>query len=301
MRAFRSAVVLGLALLSSAASATSAQAAPDLPVLVDVRAAHHPGVDRLIFEFEGPLPEYAAAAWTNRVIHDPSGLPVPVQGNAYLSVVMYSVIAHETDPGFGSTYGPRQRAFDLPNIAHVVAAGDFEAVVSFGVGLMQRTRILRTARLRDPSRFVVDVSTRFERERVGVMFLDRDAILAGTPPFLRSVSRTVPRSRPRLGEADAALLRLWAGPTQEEKRDGLRFRASATTGFRGLHVNPRGVARLMLKGGCDGHGAELTVADQVMATLAQFGRIEWVKIYDRQGQTQQPLGQSDSIPDCLAS
>ncbi len=57
-----------------------------------------------------------------------------------------------------TTYGPRARAFALPNVAHVVNAGDFEAVVSFGVGLMRRTRILRTTQLRDPARFVVDVA-----------------------------------------------------------------------------------------------------------------------------------------------
>ena len=299
MRALHATAILTLVLLAGTAPAASAQPGPQLPVLVDVRAAHHPGFDRLVFEFEGRLPEFTAATWTNRVIHDPSGLPVPVQGNAYLSVVLSNVTAHGDGPDFESTYGARQRAFDLPNIAHVVAAGDFEAVVSFGVGLMARTRILRAARLRDPSRFVVDVSTRFDKERVPVTFIDRDAIDAGTPPLLQSVSRTVPRTRPRVGEAESALLRLWAGPTRQEKRGGLRFRPSATTGFRDLRVNDHDVARLTLKGRCDGHGASLTVADQVLATLDQFRAVDWVKIYDRAGQTQAPLGPSDSIPDCL--
>ena len=132
-------------------------------------------------------------------------------------------------------------------------------------------------------------------------FLDRDAIDAGTPPFLRAVARTVPRARPRLSEAESALSRLWAGTTQAEKRDGLRFRASGTTGFRDFGVNAQGVARLTLKGRCDGHGAALTVADQVAATLDPFRAVEWLKVYDRAGGTQEPLGQSDSIPDCLAA
>jgi hypothetical protein len=270
-------------------------------MLVDIRAAHHPGFDRLVFEFEGRLPEFTSAMWTDRIRHDGSGLPVPVQGNAYLAIVLYNVSAHEDGPGFGSTFGPRQRAFDLPNIAQVVAAGDFEAVASFGVGLMARTRILRTARLRAPSRFVIDVSTRFDKERVAVSFIDRAAIDAETPPFLRAVSRTVPRSRPRVEEADSALLRLWAGPTADEKRQGLRFRPSATTGFRALRVDDRGVARVTLKGRCNGHGSALTVADQVRATLDQFRAIDWVKLHDRAGHTQEPTGQRDSIPDCLAS
>jgi hypothetical protein len=166
---------------------------------------------------------------------------------------------------------------------------------------MERTRIVRTARLRQPSRFVVDVSTSFEKDRVPVTFLDRDAIEAGSPPSLASVSRTVPRVRPRVGEAESALLRLWAGPTAEEKQAGLRFRPSATTGFRDFRLDDRGVAGLTLKGRCDGHGATLTVADQVFATLEGFRAIDGVKLYDRSGHTQEPQGQGDSIPDCLAS
>jgi hypothetical protein len=300
MRRLPVAVVLTLSLVAGAAP-SAAQPGPQLPVLVEVRAAHHPGFDRLVFEFDGPLPESTTATWTNRVRHDGSGLPVAVQGNAFLSVVLFNVTAHEEGPGFESTFGPRQRAFDLPNIAQLVSAGDFEATVSFGVGLMARTRILRTARLREPSRFVIDVSTRFDRERVAVSFIDRAAIDAGTTPSIRSVSRTVPRSRPRVDEAESALLRLWAGPSQEEKRDGLRFRPSATTGFRDFRLNDAGVARLTLKGRCDGHGAALTVADQVMATLRQFRGVDAVKLFDRIGQTQEPTGASDSIPDCLAS
>ena len=301
MRRLPVAVVLTILLLEGAVSSAAAQPGPRMPVLVDIRAAHHPGFDRLVFEFEGHLPEFTSATWTNRVLHDGSGLPVAVHGNAFLSVVLYNVSAHEEGPDFESTFGPRQRAFDLPNITHLVAAGDFEAVVSFGVGLMARTRVLRTARLRDPSRFVIDVSTRFDKERVPVTFLDRDAIDAGTPPFLQAASRTVPRSRPRVGEAESALLRLWAGPTQVEKRAGSRFRPSATTGFRDFRLNDAGVARLTLKGRCNGHGSALTVADQVFGTLRGFRAIDSVKLYDRTGQTQEPTGQSDSIPDCLVS
>jgi hypothetical protein len=67
-----------------------------------------------------------------------------------------------------------------------------------------------------------------------------------------------------------------------------------------LEVNDRGVARLTLKGGCDGHGRAITVADQIMATLKSFEHIEWVKIFGPSGRTREPWGPSDSIPDCLA-
>ena len=79
-----------------------------------------------------------------------------------------------------------------------------------------------------------------------------------------------------------------------------RFRSSGTTGFRDLTVRD-GVARLTLRGGCDGAGQQVTVADEVMATLKPLRHVRWVKILDRRGQTRHPRGQLDSIPDCLAA
>jgi hypothetical protein len=182
-------------------------------------------------------------------------------------------------------------------VTHLVATGDFEAVVSFGVGVMKRTRILRRARLRQPARFVVDVSTAFRQARLPVTFLDQVGLMAGTPPFLAPVARTVPRG----ARAAAVLYRLWAGPTQAEKAAGLRFRSSGTSGYRGLDIDARRIARLTLKGPCEGGGEELTVADEVVATLKPLASVRWVKVLDRSGQTQHPRGQRDSIPECLAA
>jgi hypothetical protein len=275
----------------------AAGAPPPFPTLVEIRVGHHPGFDRIVFEFEGGLPERTTARWVERVTRDPSGLPLAVHGNAFVAVVLRGVTAHEDTPGAPTTYGPRQRAYDLPDIAHVAEAGDFEAVVSFGIGLMARTHILRRSRLTDPSRFVVDVSTRFDKRRVAVAFLDLEALGAGEPPYVRAVSRSVPSS----SRAASALHRLWAGPTEAEKADGLRFRSSGTRGFRGLRVNQRGIARLALRGRCMGGGEAITVADQVFATLRPFPRIDWIKLYDRSGQTQHPFGSRDSLPDCLTT
>ena len=296
MRSIAVLIVLFTAMAISTGPVSAAGAAPAGPTLVEIRAAHHPGFDRITFEFEGRLPEYTAASWTEQVTNDPSDLPVPVQGNAFLYVVMYHVNAHAAKPPFADTYGPATRAFDLPNIAHVVGAGDFEMVVSFGVGVMERTRILRTARLRDPARFVIDVATTFPKASVPVVFLDR-GMLEAAALDLQAVGRVVPADR----QVKSALRRLWAGPTPDERAAGLRFRSSGSSGFRDFEVNDRGVARLRLEGGCDGHGRAVTVADQVMATLKGFEHIEWVKILDPAGRTREPWGPTDSIPDCLAS
>jgi hypothetical protein len=295
MRARSVAVAIVLTLALSGQTAAPVVAGPAVPLLVSIRAAHHPGFDRIVFEFAGRLPERTTARWTDRVTQDPSDLPVDVQGNAFIRVVLSPVRAHHDVEPFQPTYGPSRRAYDLPNIAHLVAAGDFEAVVSFGVGLMKRTTILRTARLHDPSRFVIDVSTRFRRDRLAVHFADIPAWLGGTRPFVRPVTRSVPRSAP----ARSILARLFAGPMASEEADGLLFVASGATGFRDLRISDSGIARVRLAGGCDSHGSELTVADLIMPTLRQLPGVDWIKIYSPDGRTARPWGPRDSVPACL--
>lgn len=50
---------------------------------------------------------------------------------------------------------------------------------------------------------------------------------------------------------------------------------------------------------CSVHGSTFAVADEIVPTLKQFSSVRWVKIHDPQGRTEQPTGQSDSIPECL--
>jgi hypothetical protein len=43
----------------------------------------------------------------------------------------------------------------------------------------------------------------------------------------------------------------------------------------------------------------VTVAGEIMPTLRQFASVDYVKIYDPAGTTEQPIGRSDSVPACL--
>jgi hypothetical protein len=153
------AALLALAPLGPSTTATTPDVdEPEMPTLVEIRAAHHPGIDRVVFEFSGPLPEYLRAEWVDEVVQDGSGLPVEVAGGAFIAVTMYMVRAHEEEEPFEPTYGPPRRCLDLPNLVEIVNAGDFEAVVSFGLGLRERTSIIRTWQLEAPSRFVIDIA-----------------------------------------------------------------------------------------------------------------------------------------------
>ncbi len=301
MSSLRSSALLAAAMALSAvlvlpSAATSNLAAPATSTLVDIRAAHYPGYDRVVFEFEGPMPQRTRARWGTNLRLDPSGKPAHVQGGAFMRVVFHSAVAHDLDAPHGSTFGPGRRAFDLPNVAHVVLLGDDEGYLSFGIGLMKRTRILQTYRLTDPSRFVVHVATDFPKGTARVFFVDQAALVEGQPSYVVPVTRKVPRGR----RAEAALQRLYAGPTRSERRAGLRFLASGTTGFGDLDINDRGIARVSVRGPCNSEGAaEGTVASQVMPTLRSRPAVDWIKIYDRDGQTLQPWGSRDSIPACL--
>jgi hypothetical protein len=256
-----------------------------------IRAAHHPGFDRVVFGFDGPLPAQRSVRYVPHVVHDGSGEPVPVQGRAFLEVVLHGTIGH-TEDGSSTTYGAQERSFTTDNVIEVVNAGDFESVVSFGIGLASR-QPFRVFTLSDPSRLVVDIEKPDRLVWVRDYFIDEANFVAGTEPYLRHVLRRVPP--PAVGTG--ALERLFAGP-KAERADGLRFVSSGATGFTDLSIND-GVARVRLTGGCDSGGSTFTVANHITATLKQFPTVRWVKIYDPAGQTSSPGGHSDSIPLCL--
>jgi hypothetical protein len=297
MRRLRNLVSLATVLATAGAglgvSGTAAGAAPVVPTLTAIRAAHHPGFDRLVFRFAGPLPERTTARWVDRVVGDASGRRVRVAGSAFLALRMIGATGH--DEGGDSTYGPRRRAYRLPNVATVVNSGDFEATLSFGVGLVKRTSVLRTMRLTSPSRYVVDVRTNFPRTTADAVLLDRDRFDAGTPPYRRAVTRSVPVP----GVARGALHRMYAGPTATEQANGLRLVRSGSTGFRNLRIDDARVARVRLTGGCSSGGSTFTVANLIRPTLTQFPSVRWVKIFSPSGHTQSPTGPSHSIPACL--
>lgn len=307
MRSLRPAILTSMALAVALTTGMPAagRATTEMPVLVDVRATHQRDVDRIVFELQGGLPDAVGVDWVDQVTQDGSGRRVAVQGNAFLQVSLQGVLGHELDEPMRPTYGPRSRAFDLPNVTQVVNAGDFEAVMTFGVGLMRRTSILRTTQKRDPARVIIDVAAAFPTVPAAVAFVETVPVspAASTTPVALGPSDTLalaPRIVPAADPVNGALLRLWAGPTVDEQAAGLRFERSGTKGFRDLRVSARGVARLTLTGGCANGGEAITVADEIFATLKPLPEVEWVKIYDRAGQTQQPAGRSDSIPDCLA-
>jgi len=270
------------------AGAAAGATAPVVPTLTQISAAHHPGFDRLVFQFSGPVPAQHSARYVSQVSADPSGLPVNVVGSATLLVRFSPAAGHNAQGNV--TYGAAQRTYALPGLIQVVKAGDFESVLSFGVGVA-RAAPVHIFTLTKPSRVVIDVRTPYRTVQVRDYFLDSQRFATGRAPYTHAVYRPVTWPATAFG----AMQRLFAGPTQGELASGLRFVNSGATGFKNLTIRD-GVARVQLTGRISSGGSTFTIANEIMPTLKQFPSVHWVKIYDQFGHTERPFGHSDSIP-----
>jgi hypothetical protein len=130
---------------------------PDpIATVVAIRAAHHPEAapqyDRVVFEFSGPIP-LLRVEYVHQLIEDGSGAPVAIKGNAILLVQLTPARAHDDH---AQSTAPGRMALSMPNVKEIVRAGDFEANLTYGVGVAQKayTRILTLA---NPSRVVIDL------------------------------------------------------------------------------------------------------------------------------------------------
>jgi hypothetical protein len=179
MRFVRTLVISSLAavVLALAAAPTGAQS---IPTLTDVRAGGHSGFDRVVFEFRGAVPEHRVG-YVDQLVQDGSGQPVSVAGAADLEVVFHGANAH-TEDGTPSV-SPKRFSPGLTAVKEVAQIGDFEAVVSYGIGL-DRRRPLTVSTLSGPSRLVIDVSTTGTGGSAG-------AGDSGSLPFTGSRTRTL--------------------------------------------------------------------------------------------------------------
>jgi hypothetical protein len=137
----------------------AAAAQPPVSTLVAIRAAYHPEAkpryDRVVFQFSGPVPQIDPhPGYVKQLIGDGSGLPVPISSKAILQFTMRPAQAIHEDHG-RITALPARIKFRLRNVQEVVRTGDFEAVLTYGIGLRHRSNF-RVFTLTHPSRVVVD-------------------------------------------------------------------------------------------------------------------------------------------------
>ena len=188
MRTFRLVLLILLAcLVATGLAPVTATAPPGTPVLVDIRASHHPGFDRIVYEFDGGLPSSQDVHYVDQLLGDGSGLKVRIAGRAILRVSFSDAQAHDAQ---GATVAGRV-AFALPNIMTTVRSGDFEAVTTYGVGLAKKAAF-QVSTLQNPSRVVIDIRAAFPTVQRKVFFFNRDNFVEQRGPLLHRQAATGP-------------------------------------------------------------------------------------------------------------
>lgn len=97
---------------------------------------------------------------------------------------------------------------------------------------------------------------------------------------------------------DEILASMLSGPTPQERALGYELIMSESSGATVVSISG-GIAIVQLLGDCNSLGSTFTIADLIFPTLKQFPEIDYVKILDPDGNTDQPTGPVDSIPGCL--
>ncbi len=119
--------------------------------LTGIRAARHEGFTRVVLEFAGKgTPGVWSAAWTDEAVEQGRGLPIQVEGEAVLELVIDGTPMTATENPYPS--GTHTRAGDLD----VVSDGTFEDNTHVVIGA-PATRQFQIGFLSDPVRMVIDI------------------------------------------------------------------------------------------------------------------------------------------------
>lgn len=103
-----------------------------------------PGRASITFHFE-PMAGQTDAPWhiidfTDQLVTDGEGAPVDVEGEAFVGVTFMARGVDLSGEEFVEIYtGPREFHLDGPIVLEVEQLGDFEGMVSWGIGLSERT------------------------------------------------------------------------------------------------------------------------------------------------------------------
>jgi hypothetical protein len=125
-----------------------------------IAVGRHEGYDRVVFQFQNGLPGYRVEYVQPPLKEDGSGKPVSVQGNAIVLVRLEPASGFDLNTAEGvMTYkGPKRiegAAAGTSVVQELVRTGDFEAVLSWAIGLSDKVDFrVRTAAA--PSRLIVD-------------------------------------------------------------------------------------------------------------------------------------------------
>ena len=129
---------------------------PDGPSakLGTVRAARHPGYDRVVFQFEGAeVPGYRIEYVREITLGETDDQYLTLQGGALVQATFQGTASDDYRPSTQTI--PDQFTPDLAQVKQIGLAEDWEGVVRLGIGLDHRVGF-RVLELHEPARVVVD-------------------------------------------------------------------------------------------------------------------------------------------------
>ena len=129
-------------------------------LLTRVAIGRHEGYDRVVFEFQNGLPGYRVSYVQPPLKEDGSGNPVQIKGDYVVMVRMEPASGFDLNTGEGvMVYKGPKRISGLSAgtgvVQELVRTGDFEAVLSWAVGLSDKVDF-RVGTATSPSRLIVD-------------------------------------------------------------------------------------------------------------------------------------------------
>jgi hypothetical protein len=132
----------------------------DTALLERVAVGRHEGYDRVVFQFKNALPGYKVEYVQPPLKEDGSGNPVQIKGNAFVVVRMEPASGFDLNTGEGVMVykGPKRidgSAAGTSVVQEVVRTGDFEAVLTWAIGLSDKVDF-RVGTATSPPRLIVD-------------------------------------------------------------------------------------------------------------------------------------------------
>jgi hypothetical protein len=121
--------------------------------LFSLSAGCHATFDRVVIRARLATPGYDVR-YVTRIVADPSGKPVSLLGTKRIRVIVRRARGHTSG---GTDLLPSRVTPLCSNLRQIKRAGDFEGVVSLGLGLRRKTGF-RVFRLTGPTRIVIDVA-----------------------------------------------------------------------------------------------------------------------------------------------
>jgi len=148
---------------------------PGIALLTSVSAQDMGTFDRVTFTFEKGVPNILSATYeVGPAVFSPSGQPVvpPIAGSARLVITMTNAADEDlTSNPLVVTYpGPFRFPANLPNVTELVQLQDFEATLTWAIGVNDANVTATSQVLFGPTRVQVDIPHGTGAVRVGPNF-----------------------------------------------------------------------------------------------------------------------------------